>query len=213
MYGKERETKEAFSLPETCGVQGCNNPCDVYIFTKKVSRCSKHYTQDLSDHQKGGSPNVKGTFHAEKDIMDKLEEIGMKQTPDESMKCSTKFSGSETAALLKVGRGKSFKPSKLRPCISSVRLRSSATSKLGWAPNEANTPPVLGIVMVTHMTGNCPPREASLTTIGKPCSSSARMPSCIVGYFAITLSGTSGKTISSSMICLFTARSKISDKH
>ena len=36
-----------------------------------------------------------------------------------------------------------------------------ATSKLGWAPKEANTPPVRGFIRVTHITGNSPPSEAS----------------------------------------------------
>lgn len=77
---------KSFNLPEKCGVQGCNNPCDVYVFTKKVSRCTKHYCQDFSDHKNGGVPNVLGRFHAEKDILEKLKEVGMEQTPDESMK-------------------------------------------------------------------------------------------------------------------------------
>src|SRR3954464_10932875 len=94
-------------------------------------------------------------------------------TPLESMKCSTKLLGSVTALLTKVGRGKSFRPSKLRPCSNSVRLRSSATSKLGCAPNEANTPPVRGFIKVTHITGYSPPSDASFTSTGKPCSSSA----------------------------------------
>ena len=134
-------------------------------------------------------------------------------TPVESIKCSTKFSGSLIARLLKVGRGTSFKPSKLRPCNNSVKLRSSATSKLGWAPKEANTPPVFGFISVTHITGNFPPREASLTTTGKPCSSKALIPSTILGYLSNTACGTSGKIISCSIICLFTARSNISDRH
>ncbi len=66
--------------------------------------------------------------------------------PEESMKCSTKLFGSVTASELKVGGMKSFKPSKLRPCNSSVRLRSSATSKLGCAPKDAKTPPVRGFI-------------------------------------------------------------------
>src|SRR5450830_1769781 len=73
--------------------------------------------------------------------------------PLESIKCSTKLFGSVTASLAKVGRGKSLRPSKLRPCSNSVRLRSSATSKLGCAPNEAKTPPVRGFIKVTHITG------------------------------------------------------------
>src|SRR6056297_3023792 len=72
-------------------------------------------------------------------------------TPTESIKCSTKLFGSATVWELKVGSGRSFKPSKLRPWSSSVRLRSSATSKLGWAPNEAKTPPVRGFIKVTHI--------------------------------------------------------------
>ena len=86
MYGKDRELKEAFKLPETCGVSGCHNPCDIYIQSRDIARCTKHYTQDLSDHQKGGTPKIVGMFHAEKDIMDKLAEVGMQQTPDESLK-------------------------------------------------------------------------------------------------------------------------------
>ena len=115
--------------------------------------------------------------------------------------------------LLKVGLGTSFKPSKLRPCISSVKLRSNATSKLGCAPKEANTPPVFGFIKVTFITGYWPPRDASFTKIGKPCSSNSLMPARMLGYFSNTAMGTSGKTISSSIIWRFTARSRISDKH
>ena len=131
----------------------------------------------------------------------------------ESIKCSTKLCGSVTARLLKVGGGTSFRPSKLRPCINSVRLRSSATCRLGCAPKEANTPPVRGFIRVTHITGNWPPREASFTRIGKPCFSSSSIPSTMSGYFCRTALGTSGSAISCSRICFFTARSKISDRH
>ena len=89
-------------------------------------------------------------------------------TPLESIKCSTKLLGSVTALLLNVGFGRSFRPSKLRPCKSSVKLRSSATSNLGCAPNDANTPPVRGFIKVTHITGYLPPSDASLTSTGKP---------------------------------------------
>ena len=133
--------------------------------------------------------------------------------PLESIKCSTKLFGSVTASLAKVGCGRSFRPSKLRPCSNSVRLRSSATSIVGCAPNEANTPPVRGFIKVTHMTGYCPPSEASFTSTGKPCSSRPLIPATTPGYFASTACGTSGKAISPSMISRFTARSKISDKH
>ena len=134
-------------------------------------------------------------------------------TPLESIKCSTKLFGSVTALLLNVGFGRSFRPSKLRPCNNSVKLRSIATSILGCAPNDANTPPVRGFMSVTHITGNSPPNDASLTRIGKPCSSRPLMPSTILGYFAKTSVGTSGSAISPSKISRFTARSKISDKH
>ena len=129
------------------------------------------------------------------------------------MKCSTKLFGSVTALDSKVGRGRSFRPSKLRPCSNSVRLRSSATSRLGCAPNEANTPPVCGFISVTHITGNSPPSDASLTSTGKPCFSSPSMPATMPGYFASTSGGTSGNAISPSMISRLTARSKISDRH
>ena len=134
-------------------------------------------------------------------------------TPLESIKCSTKLFGSVTALLLKVGFGKSFRPSKLRPCNNSVRLRSNATSNFGCAPKDANTPPVRGFIKVTHITGYFPPNEASLTNTGKPCSSKPLMPARILGYFANTSCGTSGKVFSPSKISRFTARSKISDKH
>src|SRR5690554_7976186 len=84
----------------------------------------------------------------------------------EAKKCPTELVGSSPRLELKVGAGRSFRPSKLRPCSSSVRLRSSATWKLGWAPKEANTPPVFGFIRVTHITGNWPPREASFTSTG-----------------------------------------------
>ena len=129
------------------------------------------------------------------------------------MKCSTKLFGSVTALLTKVGAGKSFKPSKLRPCSNSVRLRSSATSRLGCAPNDANTPPVRGFIKVTHITGYCPPSDASFTSTGKPCSSKPAIPARMPGYFASTACGTSGKAISPSRISRLTARSKISDRH
>ncbi len=129
------------------------------------------------------------------------------------MKCSTKLFGSVSARLSKVGCGRSFRPSKLRPWSSSVRLRSSATSKLGWAPNEANTPPVRGFIRVTHITGNSPPSDASLTSTGKPCSSSPWMPATMPGYLASTSCGTSGRHSSPSRLSRLTARSKISDRH
>ena len=87
MYENKKEVDfKTFALPDKCGVRGCDNPCDIYIFSRKVSRCTKHYCQDLSDHQHGGTTHVLGRFHAERDILDKLVEVGMKQTPDESMK-------------------------------------------------------------------------------------------------------------------------------
>ena len=129
------------------------------------------------------------------------------------MKCKTKLLGSVSAWLLKVGGGTSFRPSKLRPCNNSVRERSRATSKLGCPPKDANTPPVFGFIRVTHITGNIPPKDASLIKTGNPLFSSSSIPAKILGYFARTSFGTSGRIISSSIIFRLTARSNISDRH
>src|SRR5690242_3515362 len=87
--------------------------------------------------------------------------------PLESIKCSTKLLGSVKASHSKVDRCTSFRPPNLRPCSNSLKLRSSATSRLGYDPNEANTPPVHGFISVTHITGNFPPSDASFTSTGK----------------------------------------------
>jgi len=76
---------ENFKLPEHCGIDGCNRPCDIYVYTKNVSRCTEHYASDYAVHKFGGSLRVAGRFHAGKDIMDNLKKHDMQQQPNESM--------------------------------------------------------------------------------------------------------------------------------
>lgn len=55
---KKNKKQEGFSRPEFCGVGGCKEPCDVYIKFKNISRCVKHYQEDVDEwgsHHKRGS--------------------------------------------------------------------------------------------------------------------------------------------------------------
>jgi len=54
---KKSEKAQEFNLPEFCGLPGCSNPCDVFIKYKNISRCSKHYQEDIDkwgkNHKRG----------------------------------------------------------------------------------------------------------------------------------------------------------------
>ena len=83
---KEADYDPVFTLPKKCGVSGCNNPCDVYVHSRAISRCASCYSKDLSIHKHGCEPRVMGEFQAEDDIMKSLQDAGMLQCKGESPK-------------------------------------------------------------------------------------------------------------------------------
>lgn len=73
-------------ISSKCGLSICNNPTDVNIYSKGVTRCAKHFCQDLSDYKAGKqTPNIAGRFKAEKDIMDTLVKINLIQGEHETL--------------------------------------------------------------------------------------------------------------------------------
>jgi ribosomal protein S27E len=47
-YSKpQKPAKEAVFVPETCGVDDCNEKTVVYIHSKRISRCARHYQDDV----------------------------------------------------------------------------------------------------------------------------------------------------------------------
>ena len=55
---KKNKAKEEFIRPELCGVAGCTEPCDVFVKYKNISRCVKHYQEDVDEwtkHHKRGT--------------------------------------------------------------------------------------------------------------------------------------------------------------
>ena len=89
--------------------------------------------------------------------MNKSQEI----KPLESMKCVSRLACSATSSLLNDGGENTSRSFKLRPCKSSVTVRSNATWKFGCAPKEAKQVPLLGLSNTTQITGYFPPNEAS----------------------------------------------------
>ena len=76
---KDKKDAMAFKLPERCGVLGCNNPCDIYIKQKNISRCTEHYQADVDAHGKNHKRGSAQRFTAEPEIMDRLKQIGLEQ--------------------------------------------------------------------------------------------------------------------------------------
>ena len=56
---KKTKDKPEYSRPKICGIPGCAEPCDIYIKEKDISRCSKHYQQDVDrwtkTHRRGSA--------------------------------------------------------------------------------------------------------------------------------------------------------------
>ena len=77
------------------------------------------------------------------------------------MKCVSRLACSATSSLLNEGGENTSKSFKLRPCKSSVTVRSNATWKFGCAPKEAKQVPLFGFNKITQITGNSPPNDAS----------------------------------------------------
>ena len=80
----DKKDAMAFKLPETCGVLGCNKPCDIYIKYKNVARCAEHYQADVDDYGSHHSRGSAQRFTAEPEIMDSLKQMGLEQKPNET---------------------------------------------------------------------------------------------------------------------------------
>lgn len=85
-FDSKKNNKETtlFKLPKKCGVVGCNNPCDVYIKQKNISRCSMHYQNDVDEYGKHHKRGSAQRFTAEPEIMERLKQMGLEQYPSES---------------------------------------------------------------------------------------------------------------------------------
>ena len=81
---KDKKDAMAFKLPETCGVLGCSNPCDIYIKHKNIARCVMHYQADVDTFGKHHSRGSAQRFTAEPEIMERLKRMGLEQKPTET---------------------------------------------------------------------------------------------------------------------------------
>jgi hypothetical protein len=79
--------REISEHSKTCGVSDCNMPTVVNINSRNVTRCARHFCQDLDDYKQGHrTPRIAGRFHAEKAVMDSLENVGLIQGDNESLR-------------------------------------------------------------------------------------------------------------------------------
>ena len=90
-FDNKKSNKETmqFKLPNRCGVAGCVEPCDIYVKEKNISRCVKHYQQDVDEW---GQNHKRGTAQAT---------IQSRMTEENSSMYQSVKSGTQLIAILK----------------------------------------------------------------------------------------------------------------
>ena len=56
---KTGHEKVVYAVPEKCGVDGCDSPCDIFFKHSNIARCHKHYQEDVDNwgktHKRGSA--------------------------------------------------------------------------------------------------------------------------------------------------------------